>query len=893
MRRIVKIACWIVAVILVLALTAPMLLRGKIAEIVKREANEMLVARLDFDKLNISLLRHFPHASVELRSLTLVGTERFEGDTIVAADRISVVVNLMSLFGDEGYEVTKVILARPAVHARKMADGAVNWDVMRPAEPADEAPAVEEATSEPSSFRLQVRDLRIDDAVIRYEDDSSNMRMATAPLSLRLRGDLAAERSDLSLRLLAGGLTLRSGGIPLLGGAEAELKATIAADLANNRYTISRGALRLNAIEVTLDGWAQLSDDAIGLDLVAGCDDVRFKEVLSLIPAFYTREFRNLAASGELSLGLRASGELRGAQLPAFELTASVRDGSFQYASLPKAVSDINVDLRVANPGGTMDRTEVDLSRFGLRMAGNSVAATFYATRLASDPTFRFTADGRVDLGSIREVYPLEKGTDLAGTITADLKVAGSRSTIERGLYDRMSASGTLVVEGVGFAAGQLPELKIRRAAATITPQAMTLGEFGLTVGRSDLAASGQLTGYLNYLLHGGLLSGRLYVKSDLLDLNELMAALPASAEAPAEAAKQSDADPAGAVVIPANLNLALNADFKQVLFQKMHISDISGGLSLADGALSLNGLGMNLFEGKATASGRYSTAADPQHPDLDLKMAFTGASFSKTFEELDFVQQLVPVFAKTGGNYSLSMSLRTKLDAAMSPELATLDGQGEIRSEHIHVQNLEVFGKLADALKNDKLRKIEARDVAIRFAIREGRIHTEPFDLKLAGINVNMSGSTGLDQTIDYTARVALPAGAAGGVLQNIGVGIGGTFSSPKITLGVKEAAEEAVKNIVDEQIGKLTGGASLSEEVAKRAAKLREEAEAAGAKLVAAAEAQRTKLVEAAEPKGKLAKAAAQKAGDKLVAEAQKQAEQLKAEAERQIGKLEQKGE
>ena len=120
MKKFVKIAAIVVAVVLVIALVAPMVLRGKIAEIVKREANAMLDARLDFEKLDISLLRHFPRASLDLKGLTLVGEEPFAGDTIVAAQRISVVVNVMSLFGDEGFEVTKIILSEPALHAHML-----------------------------------------------------------------------------------------------------------------------------------------------------------------------------------------------------------------------------------------------------------------------------------------------------------------------------------------------------------------------------------------------------------------------------------------------------------------------------------------------------------------------------------------------------------------------------------------------------------------------------------------------------------------------------------------------------------------------------------------------------------------------------------------------------
>ena len=895
MKRFLKITATVVAVVLVVAIVTPLLLRGKIGDIVKREANAMLAARLDFEKLDISLLRNFPNASLNLKGLTLVGTERFEGDTIVAAKRISVVVNLMSLVGNEGFEVRKIVLASPALHAHKLADGAVNWDVMKPSGEADTTAAEESA---PSSFRLSVRDFRLTDAVIRYEDDSTGMELRTAPLSLRLSGDMSAESTQLDLDLLAGGVDFTQGGVPLLHDAELALDAEIDADLAEGRFTFSRNTLRLNAIEMRLDGWVQQVGDALAMDVSAGCSEVRFKDLLSLIPAFYKHEFRSLAASGELSMELWARGQMHGAQLPAFELKTEVHNGSFQYSSLPKAVTDINIAAKVSNAGGELDKTEVEISEFGLKMAGNSLSATGYATNLMSDPTFRATLSGRVDLGAIREVYPLEKGIDLAGRIAASMKLSGRMSDVESGRYERISASGSLVVEQLGLHVQQLPEVFIRRAAATISPQAMTLGEFGVTVGGSDLSATGQLTGYLGYLMRGEQLAGRLYVKSDLLDLNEIRAAVPADAEAEsADAEKpveEAAAAPAQAIVVPKNLNLSLNAELKKVLFEKMVITDIAGEMSVAGGTLSLDRLGLQLFGGKASASGRYSTAADPAHPTLSLAASIAKASFPRTFEEIEAVRQLAPIFEKASGDYSLSIDMRTTLDAAMSPDLMSLTAQGEISSENVSVEGVEVFDKLADLLKNDKLRRIEARDLKIRFSIKDGRVTTEPFDLKMGDVNVNMSGTTGLDRTIDYTAKVTLPAGV-GGVLGAVNVGIGGTFTSPKITLGVQETVEQVVSNVVSEQIDNLTGGRGglLSDDTQTRAAALREEAQRAGEKLVEAAETQRQKLVDAAAKKGALAKIAAEAAGDALVDEAKKQSKALLEEAEKQIQKLTQEAE
>ena len=891
MKKLVKNSLIILVALLAVVIVAPSLLSGKISDIVKTEANKMLNAKLDFEKLGISLLRHFPNASLDLKGLTLVGVERFEGDTIVAAERISAVVSPLSLVTGDGIVIKKVLLNEPAIHALKEADGAVNWDVMKPTE---EVEAVEEESTGSSSFKLAVKDFRISDAVIRYEDDSTKMAFSTEPLNLRLKGDLSAVESELDLNLKLEQVRLKSGVVTMLSDAEIEFDAAIAANLEEQRFVFKKNTLRLNAIALTLDGWAQLlADEAIAMDLKLNTDKVQFKDVLSLIPAFYTKDFRSLTAGGELSLAAWARGEMQGAKLPSFELQATVADGRFQYASLPKAVTDINIAAKVSSPGGVMDKTVVDVSRFGLRMAENKVSATFYGTNLVSDPVLRATLNGKVDLGMIEQVYPLED-MKLAGTITADLAAAGRMSDLEKQRYEQLQAKGTFVVEQMGLDMASLPPVKLSRAAATISPSAMTLGELSVLVGESDLSANGQLSNYLGYLLRGDKLAGRLYVNSELLNLNQLMESMATDEESAEEeqvvAETPAEEAPMGVIVVPENLDLSLSTNLKKILFQQMTITDVEGGMSLKGGALSLDKLALGLFGGQATASGKYSTT-DPSSPTFTMDLALKQASFQETFRQLELVQKLVPLFEKTGGNYSLKMDLSTRLDEQMSPVMNSVNANGQLSSASIRLQNIGALDAVAKALNTDKLKIIEAENVLIDFAIRDGRISTEPFDLKMGDTKMTLSGSTGLDQTIDYTAKVTLPEGAAGGVLSSVNVGIGGTFTKPQIKLGVKEAAQEAVKNVVDEQIQKLTGSESLSAEIEKQAEKLRSEAREAGEKLVAAAEAQRTKLIEEGAKKGKIAQIAAQAAGDKLVKEAQKQADNLVAKAEEQIAKLAEK--
>ena len=240
----------------------PLALESKVGDIVKKEAGELLTAEVDFRSLDLSLLRHFPHASVELEGLTVVCAAPFEGDTLASVGRISVVVDLMSLFGDSGYEVTKLLVDKAHLHARKLADGSVNWDVMKPSdEPAEEKEPAE--ADEPSAFRLRMRDVRLSEAVVRYEDDSTGMRAGVDPLDLRLSGDLSGERSDLDLRLEAHRLSYAAGGVALLRDADLTADVTLDADLKNKRFTFSDNRLSLNAIALSLDGWVALADDLL------------------------------------------------------------------------------------------------------------------------------------------------------------------------------------------------------------------------------------------------------------------------------------------------------------------------------------------------------------------------------------------------------------------------------------------------------------------------------------------------------------------------------------------------------------------------------------------------------------------------------------------------------
>ena len=107
----------------------------------------------------------------------------------------------------------------------------------------------------------------------------------------------------------------------LLRDADLTADVTLDADLKNKRYTFSANRLSLNAIALSLDGWVALADDRTEMDVRVNSSKVEFRDVLSLVPAFNTRDFENLTAAGQLTLDAWAKGVLAGDRQPAFETT--------------------------------------------------------------------------------------------------------------------------------------------------------------------------------------------------------------------------------------------------------------------------------------------------------------------------------------------------------------------------------------------------------------------------------------------------------------------------------------------------------------------------------------------------------------------------------------------
>ena len=154
------------------------------------------------------------------------------------------------------------------------------------------------------------------------------------------------------------------------------------------------------------------------------------------------------------------------------------------------------------------------------------------------------------------------------------------------------------------------------------------------------------------------------------------------------------------------------------------------------------------------------------------------------------------------------SEKVDTELDEQMSPVFPTLNGSGSLSTKDVGLDNVTFIHMVADIVNKPALKKTNVKNLNLDFTIKDGRVTTKPFDITMGDYVMNLSGTTGLDQTIDYKGKITLPASA--GVVSKLGtvdMTIGGTFTSPKVAIDMeshaKQAAQQAAKGLVDKLIG------------------------------------------------------------------------------------------
>mgnify|MGYP005847018207 CR=1 FL=1 len=890
----------------------PFLFKDKVNQIIKDEANKNLRAKMDYASFDLSLIKSFPNFTFELNGFSLVGVDEFEKDTLASIKNFVFTIDVMSVIKGEQIKIKTVKLNEPRIKAIVLKGGKANWDITIPSE--EQAP---ETASEPSKFSLTLNNYEINNAYLVYDDRDGNMFAELVNLNHTGEGDFTQDLFALVTNTSIDALTYKMDGITYLNKVNTRLKLDIDIDNVRSKYTFKENELQLNELFLGFDGFVAMPTETIEMDMTYFAKKTDFKNLLSLVPAVYAKDFASIQTSGKLELDGYVKGKYNDAlnAMPAFGLKLLVDNAMFKYPDLPKSVNNINVDIRVDNPDGNPDKTVIDIKKFHVEMAENPVDIRMLIKTPISDPFVNGEIKGKVILSSIKEFMPMEPGESLNGIIVSDVTLKGNISALEKEQYDKFEFAGQLMVLDMDYKSKDLAyDVNLKKMYLNFSPKIVELSALEAKIGKSDINASGKMEQFLEYALkEDGVLKGSFTMNSTLMDLNEFMS----EEESTSATTATEEEAPLTVIEVPGNINFKLNTNIQKLKYDNIDITNVSGAVSIADSKISLDNLKMNLLEGTMNMRGYYETK-NIKKPGIDFYLDIANFDIQKTVTTFNTVEKMAPLAKSAFGKFSAQMSVTGFLDEKMEPILNSLTGGGKLSTSSVVIQNFEPTNKIADALKIDQFKKMALNNINVSFKFKDGRVQVDPTDIKFGDIYGKVGGSNGFDQTIDYVWSMNIPrssfGGAANAVLKNLtaqatqqginaNVGelinvdiiIGGTVQQPTIKTNLHEKGKEAMESIkeqvkekVEEKVKEVVEDVKVkaSEEAEKilkdaqiKADQIKAEGKRIADQIRSEANAQAQKIESQA--KNPLEKAAAKTAADKIRREGEEKAKKVENEA------------
>lgn len=819
MKKPLYVLGFLLLLLVAAAVIVPIVLKEPITKAVKEEANTQLNATIDFEDVSISLIRSFPDLYVGVDELSITGQGEFEGFTLLYLHTLVLDVDLMSAFSGSP-TINEIGLSEGLVNVIVLHDGQNNYEIF----PESEEEADTASTSSGGgAFGISLKHFYFKKLAVMYTDNQGGLEFKTGELNLDLSGDFASDRTNFQTDMNLKEVLLNNGGTNYLNHVELELKAEIDADLSNKSYTLNQNEFRINGLHLALDGNVSMpNDDDIEMDLTYSASKTEFKEILSLIPTVYTHDFQDVKATGSLAVNGMVKGTYNENSIPGFTSNIKVENGQFKYPQLPKSVDAIQVDLSVLNSGGDVDNTVIDMKRFKFELAGNPFDVKALVKTPISDPNIDASFKGKIDLTSLADAIPVDEGDKLSGTVIADAEMKGKQSDIDKGRYNKFTAKGEFILREIEYTTESIAvPIQINYAQFKFAPRFLELASFDARSGKSDFKMKGKITNYLGYVMSDGTLKGDFSFNSTIIDGNELTGL---SGEESAEQTTEEGSGSGGEEQlepfrVPKNLDITLNTDIKKIDYDNITLLNTKGKVVIRGGKANLRGLSFNTLGGTVAMNGYYDSSKETM-PKLNYDLNVQNIVVKDAYKAFGTVRKLAPIAEKTEGKASIQMNISGSMSSGTEVNYNSLTGGGRLTSQSLKITGTETLNKVAQVVKINAFKNPEVKDVNLSFKFMNGRVHVQPFDVKIGPVAANIFGSHGFDETMDYVMSTSVPTSALGGQANsvinglvsqanslganftagdkiNVDILIKGTFDKPKVTPSFKNSGQSVTENL------------------------------------------------------------------------------------------------
>ncbi len=730
-----------------------------IARSVVAAVNDRLQGEIRIDEYDIGFWQTFPDLSVNLRDVTVEGSD---GSNLLRAGRLSLQLDVASLFGK--VRVEKIVVRDGRLQLLTDPDGNTNFQLAGYTPVGETHPSHTSATTAEGGAELALAQAILQDIQVIVRDRQLDVDWAGKIEALTLSGDFGADRYLLTTDGSVYIDYLDQGGERYAQRQRLTLTAKTDVDRADDTYTLSPLSITAGELELNVAGTLQTTTEGLLADLALESTSGNLTDLIGLIPPAYVGTLDELETRGELTITATAKGNWTAEAYPRIEGRLSFAGGRVGSPRTNLGARDLNLEATFTYLEGPRG----DVQSFSIEeLTGYFRNQPFRLELLVEDlkdPHIRFIADGAYDLRTLPTflgVGPLTDGDGYARLENVRLEGRYADMVRPRGMANVRASGRIRLDEGELTVNNHL--LAFPSGTLELDHNKLRLQDLHFRAPGTDLFLTGEATNLIPVLFADSLntndaaLLFTTELRGESLDLDELLAVA-----GPDEVATENVTDPASKdslrnltvrsrTYISDLLRGTFNAQIDEWAYGEIEGRNFVGQLSCLPGQLRLQGL-TEAMGGELQVDGKVA---------IGERLRFSGWVAGGAVDVTEFFRQ-GEAFSQeviTHENLRGQMDARLWIEAAFDEEgdfdYPALRVLADMRIHDGELRDFPLLNNLSFALKSGDLERIRFTELTNYFEIDNETLYLPLMSIRSSALNLELAGAHSFEQDIAYYLKV------------------------------------------------------------------------------------------------------------------------------------------
>ena len=744
--KIIKRIGIIIAVLIIILIPTVIFISTTYDEAVikylKKYLDKHLITEIEVDKIKFSVLKNFPHASVELKNICAKSTLNFSErdfinentDTLLIAKSIFFEFGLLKLLSGK-YIIKNIHINKGKLKILIDKNGRSNYKIWDPGDKKS-GPGL---NIDLQSLILTDVDLHINNLKDKYQLDAYDKKLI-------IKGSLSNTINSLITKGNFYIVNFALGNKNIFKHKEFYFETDLLYQ--NNNFKIINSKFKLGSLNFNVDGDITKSyPENINLNISAG--KVKLSEILSLFQdrqntltntfSFYGNTYFNSTISGHLSKG----------RYPHVVSNFFINNGTIINKKTKEKLS--NIKLKGIYTNGKLNNgntssiiiEEFHTSAKNILLNGRLNINNF------NSPHVKFSLDSELDLNEISRIIKIDTLDYISGKLNAKIDLRGSISSlskISREDFVKLTKKCSLTFVNTEFKISNSEFIADRINGKILISDNIKFYNISFGIDNNNFLVNGIFSNAFEFaLLKNKNLVFNAEVKSDYLNLKSLLS----------NQLQAKNKDSKSKSIYTRNVYSKIILTIKDFEFGKFNAANISSVINYSPGILSFKILRLNSFNGDINGHGSVTVKNDNYF--IQCHSELKSIDINEFFYSFNNFGQNFIVDRNLKGNLSGDVNFSAILNKALiiSKESITADGNLEIENGEL-IQFEPLMG-LSKFISVEELSHIKFKTLNNEILIKDKIITIPEMDIYSSAINITALGIHDFDNNYDYRIKVSM----------------------------------------------------------------------------------------------------------------------------------------